>query len=136
MAVLALTALHLTWNSVDLTDHIKSATLALEAAALDSTAMGDSWVENTGGLKSGTLNIEVMDDFALSSIDATIWAAFLAGTAVPFIIRPTTSAVSTTNPNYTGSVLPNRYTLGGALGELAMKSLEYPVTGAVARATA
>lgn len=136
MTVLALLSLHLTFNSVDLTDHIKSATLTVEAAALDSTAMGDSWVENTLGLKSGTLNIEVLDDFALSSIDSTLWSAFNTGTLVPFIIRPTTSAVSTTNPNYTGNVLPIRFQIGGTLGEMAMKSLEYPTTGAVSRATA
>jgi hypothetical protein len=43
--------------------------------------------------------------------------------------------VTTTNPQYSGSVLPNQYALGGQLGQMASKSLTYPGSGALARAT-
>lgn len=133
MATLALPNEHVTINSVDLSDHVRQATLALEATALDSTAMGDSWSEQTGGLKSGTLTIEFLDDFAASEVDATLWPIF--GTVVTFIVRPDAGAVSATNPNYTGSVFIQQHAVGGSLNEMAMKSLTLPTSGAVSRAT-
>jgi hypothetical protein len=42
--------------------------------------------------------------------------------------------VGASNPKYTGSVLITQASIGGAVGELAMKSLTFPVTGAVTRA--
>ena len=133
MATLALTNEYLLFNSVDFSDHIKAATVAAEAAALDSTAMGDSWIENTGGLKSGTLTIEVLDDFAAGSIDATVWAAFNTGTAIAIAVKPVNTTIGTTNPEYQFNILPNQWNVGGSLGEMAKKSLTFPLTGAITR---
>lgn len=140
MAPTVLIAEYLLFNSVDFTDHIRGATIELEGAKVETTAMGTggatiSWETSLIGVRSGNLNIEVIDDFAASSIDATVWAAFLAGTAVPFELRPSSAAVSTSNPKLTGSILPIQYRMGGSLGELAVKSLTLPTTGAIARAT-
>lgn len=134
MAVFALINQHVTINSVNLSDHVKSATLSVEAEQLDSTAMGDSWRESTGGLKSGSLSIEFHDDYAASNVDATLWPLF--GTVVTFIVRPDAGAVSATNPNYSGSIFIGQHNTGGNLGELAGKSLTFPTSGTVTRATA
>jgi hypothetical protein len=133
MAVVVLTNMYLLFNSVDLSDHIKVAKLAAEMAQLDSTAMGDSWIENTGGLKSGTINIETLDDFASGSIDATVWSAFNTGTAIAVAVRPVNTTIAATNPEYQFNILPNQWNMGGSLGELAMKSLTFPITGAITR---
>lgn len=133
MAVLALINEYLLFNSVDLSDHIKSATITAEADQLDSTAMGDSWREFTGGLKAGTLTIEVMDDFADNSIDETLWSAFNTGTAVAVAVKPVNTTISASNPEYQFNVLPNQWNVGGTLGELAMKSITVPITGAITR---
>jgi hypothetical protein len=133
MSVLALLNEYVSLNSVDMSDHVKSATLALEAAQLDPTAMGDSWTKARGGLKSGTLSIEFLDDFDASEVDSTLWAIF--GTVVAFEVRPDAGTVSATNPKYTGEVLINAHSVGGSLGELAMKSLSLPTSGTVTRAT-
>ncbi len=136
MAPVVLTALYLNINSNDLTLNVRKAELPLEGAAVDATAMGgNGWNINLMGLKSGSLSIEVIDDFAAGLIDQILWNAFAAGVQVPFEIRPTNAAVGVNNPKVTGNILPNKYFIGGTLGELAMKSLEYPTTGAVARAT-
>jgi len=135
MAVFALTAEYLALNgSATLNDHVKAATLTIEAEALDSTAMGPGWKSNIGGLKSGTLAVTFNDDYAASNVDATLWP--LLGTVVTFEVRPTDAAVSATNPKYTGSVLIQQHALGGSVGELASKALSFPVSGAVTRATA
>jgi hypothetical protein len=134
MAVFALLNEFVEVNSVDLSDHVKSAVLALEADALDATTMGsDGWKEMVGGLKAGTLTIEFLDDYAASEVDATMWPLF--GTVTTFEVRPDAGAVGATNPKYTGSVLVVQHSLGGSVGELAAKSLTLPTSGAVARAT-
>lgn len=134
MAVVALLSEFVSINAVNLSDHVRAATLAVEASALDSTAMGDDWTEVTGGLKSGTLTIEFLDDFAASNVDATLWPTF--GTVVAFEVRIDDAAVSATNPKYTGSVFIQQHSVGGSLNEMAMKSLTLPTSGAVTRATA
>lgn len=136
MAAFALLAEQLTINSVDYTalSMVKSAQLTLDAAQLDPTAMGDSWTEVLGGLKSGSLAVTFNDDYAASSIDQLLFPLF--GTVVTFLLRPTTAAVGVTNPNYTGSIFIAQHTLGGAVGDLAAKSLTFPTSGAITRATA
>jgi hypothetical protein len=133
MAVFALTNQYVTFNAVDFSDHVKGCTIVAEADQLDSTTMGDSWREYTGGLKSGTANIEVLDDFAAGSIDATVWSAFNTGTAVAMASRPVNGAIAATNPEYQHNVLPNAWNVGGSLGELAAKNLSFPITGAITR---
>ena len=135
MAVLALTNAYLIFNAVDLSDHTRAVTLTAEADQLDSTAMGDAWREYTGGLKSGTLSAELLDDFASGSVDATIWGAFNTGTAVATAVRPVNGAIATTNPEYQQNILPKSWNMGGSLGEMAGKTLSFPLTGAVTRDT-
>lgn len=136
MAVFALTNEYLALNgsATNVNDHVKSAVLTVDVAQLDSTAMGDTWVEVIGGLKSGQLAITFNDDAAASNIDSILWP--LLGTVVTFEVRPTDSAVGTSNPKYTGSVLISQAAIGGGVGELAAKSLTFPTSGTVTRATA
>jgi hypothetical protein len=133
VAVFALINEYVSINSVNLSTRVKSATLSVEAAQLDSTTMGDSWNEVTGGLKSGELAIEFLDDFDASNVDATLWP--LLGTSVAFEVRPDAGAVSATNPKYTGSIFIAQHALGGSLGDLAALSVSFPTSGVVTRAT-
>jgi hypothetical protein len=133
MAVFSLTNEYLALNSTNLSDHVKSAVLTVDVAQLDATAMSDSWTDVIGGLKSGTLAITFNDDYATSSVDATLWP--LLGTVVTFEVRPDAGTVTTTNPKYTGSVLISQHAVGGAVGELAAKSLTFQTSGVVTRGT-
>lgn len=133
MAAAALVNEYVALNSSDLSNHVKSATLVVDVNTLDASAMGDAWTDNLGGMKSGTLSIELLDDYAASSIDSILWP--LLGTVVTFEVRPDGAAVGTSNPKYTGSVLINHHSVGGSIGELPMKSLSLPTTGVVTRAT-
>lgn len=135
MAVVALLNMHLTINSVDLSDHTRNVQLAMNATELSSEAMGDSWEETTGGLKAGTINFELLDDFASGSVDATLWSAFNTGTNVAVAVRPVNTTIGTTNPEYQFNVHPGQYQMGGALNTMAMKQLTWKITGAVTRDT-
>lgn len=133
MATFALTNMYNIFNTVDLSDHATASTTVAEADQLDSTAFGDAWREFTGGLKKGTYNITLLDDFAAGSVDATIWAAFNTGTAVAVATRPVNTTIAATNPEYQFNVLPNQWNIGGTLGEMAGKQLSFPITGAITR---
>lgn len=132
MSVFALTGQQLVLNGVDYSDHLKQVTLTVDAAQLDATDFASAgWVEVIGGLKSGTLALEFMDDVADNDVDEELWA--LLGTVVTFAQRPTTGAISTSNPEYQGSVLITSHALGGTVGDLAAKSLSFPTSGAIVR---
>ena len=132
MAIYALTGQVVTVNAVDYSDHLKSATLTVDAAQLDTTDVASAgWTEVIGGLKSGTLALEFMDDVANDDVDEELWT--LLGTVVAFTLKATTGSISTSNPEYQGSVLITGHSLGGAVGDLAMKSLSFPTSGAITR---
>lgn len=134
MAVFALTAEYVLINSVDLSAYGVKAMLTADAASLDTTNFGSGgWHAEIAGLKNATLDLEFNDDFAASQVDATLWAAF--GTVIPFELRPTNSGRSPTNPGFTGNVNVTKYNWGGQVGTLAKKTIQIPVTGAVARQT-
>ena len=133
MAVMALTAEYLSINAVAMSDHVKSAALAVDVDQLDSTAMGPGWKAAIGGLKAGTLTVTFNDDTATSQVDALLWP--LLGTVVAFELRLSDAAVGAGNPKYTGSILISQHNLGGAVGELAAKNLTFQTSGAVTRAT-
>lgn len=132
MAVFALTSTTATLNAVDYTDHLKSVSLTIDAAALDTTDFSSGgWVENIGGLKSGTVTFQFMDDVADNDVDEELFA--LLGTVVAFAMKPTSSAISASNPEYQCNVLVTGHSIGGDVGSLAGKSLTFPITGAVTR---
>jgi hypothetical protein len=135
VAAFMLTSVTTVLNSVDYTDHLKNAVVTLDAAQLDTTDFASAgWTEAIGGLKSGTLTLNWMDDIADNDVDEELFA--LLGTVVTFTCRASSTAVGPTSPEYRGSVLITGHTFGGDVGALAMKSLTFPITGAVTRAVA
>src|SRR5688572_1976331 len=104
MGLFALTSEFTSINSVDYSDHLKSSTLVVDAAQLDTTDFASGgWVEYIGGLKSGSLQLNFMDDVADDNVDEELWA--LLATVVAFAVRPTSAEVGPSNPSYSGSVL-------------------------------
>ncbi|HEX5404800.1 MAG TPA: hypothetical protein VFX16_21135 [Pseudonocardiaceae bacterium] len=136
MATMVLTSTAVTVNAVDYSDHVQKAELALEVDAQDTTNFASlGWKESQGGLKSGTLSITFLNDYAASAVDANLWALF--GTVTTFAVKPTSDDPSATNPEYSGSVLVDKYTpLTGAPGDMALAEVQWTLSGAVSRATA
>ena len=135
MAVFAITSEFTSLNGGDLSQYLRSSVLTVDVAELDTTDFASAgWTDMIGGLKSGSLAMTFNDDVAVSTIDSILWP--LLGTVVTFEVRPTSAVVGTSNPKWTGSVLVTQHTIGGGVGELAQKSLTFPTSGAVTRATA
>lgn len=134
MAKFVLTDASVVLNSVDLSDHVSSVTLEITSDEIVTTAMGDTFVSRTGGLKSGNLSIEFQQDFASSEVDATLFP--LLGSTTAFVVKPTSGSVSATNPSYSGNVLVNSHSpVANGVGELATMSVSFPTSGTITRAT-
>lgn len=136
MAKMVLTAASVTINGTDYSDRCSKAQLAVEVEEKDVTTFASSgWVEVLGGLKSGTLALTFKNDIADNDIDEDMWGVL--GTVVTFAVKLTQSAVGTSNPQYSGSVLAKSWTpLNGAVGDVAEVEVQWPTSGAVSRATA
>lgn len=107
----------LTLNAVDLSDHVKQITLNYKAELQDKTAMGDDGRARIAGLKDWDADIEFYQDYAASSVDATLFP-LVGATGITVVIKPTSGAVSATNPSYTGvGVLESYQPVGGTVGE-------------------
>lgn len=121
-------------NSVVLSGFVRGVTLNVSADELDDSAMGDTYRSRIGGLKSFSVSPEFNSDFAASAVDATIWP--LLGTTTTVKVRPTSSAIGATNPEYSGSVLVSQYNpFGNSVGDLATVSVQWPGAGTLSRAT-
>lgn len=137
MARIVLTDAYIKLNNVDLSDHIASVEIAQSFDSVETTAFGDSGRTRTGGLEDSSITLSFHQDFAAASVDATI--APLVGGTTAFEVRAvgTATAVSATNPKWTGTVLITEWSpLSGAIGELSTADVTWPVSGQVARGTA
>ena len=120
-------------NSVDLSDHVRSVEFNVEADEQDNTAMGNNGYSSTlTGLKSGTLTLEFNQDYAASSVYATIQPLFDDADGFPCAIRPTSGAISSTNPEwqFTGSLFTFPY-ISGSVGQTNVASVTIKIQGAV-----
>lgn len=113
-------------NGVDLSDHVVSVDLSYEAEMKDDTTMGDTTRSQVGSLLNWGLNITFKQDYAASKVDATLFPLVgLAANSVPIILRKSTAAVGTTNPQFAAyGAVQNYKPLGGAVGD----SHEAPVS--------
>lgn len=133
MPKMVLTAAYVSINAVTYHGNAKSIELTTEVEEKDVTTFASlGWKEVLGGLKSGSLSVTFLNDVTDNAIDETMWG--LQGTVVPFEVRATQSAVSASNPSYTGSVLiPGWTPISGSVGDVVEVDLDMPTSGAVTR---
>lgn len=136
MATKLLTDAYISINSSVLSAFATKIEVSAEVVELDTTTFGQTWTTVTGGLKKGTISIDFLNDYTVTTgLDGILWT--LLGTSVTFEIRPTSSAASTSNPKWTGSVLISKMpVISGNVGDLSKMSVQWPVNGTLTRATA
>ncbi|WP_010361280.1 phage tail tube protein [Streptomyces acidiscabies] len=135
MPKMVLLAQYLSINGNVLNDSTKKAEVSVEVEDKDVTTYASlGWKEVLGGLKSGELGCEFLQDFAATKLDSIMWP--LLGQVVPFEVRADQGAVSTSNPKYTGNVLIKSWNpIEGSVGDEATVGVSFPTSGAVTRAT-
>jgi hypothetical protein len=136
MAKFIVTATAVKIGSTNVSDSVASATLELTSADVDVTDFSSNgWTEVIGGLKSGTLSLDIHADNGVGAITTILNP--LLGTIATVTIAPNGTVGSSTNPIYTVPVLVNSFSpVAGAVGDLSTFSVSFPTSGSVSFATA
>ena len=125
----------ITVGTTNLSTSINSVTLDITADSIETTAFGSTYRTSIGGLKSGTVSLDFMQDFAAGSVDALLFP--LMGSTVAVKIAPTSGTVSATNPEYRFDCLVTQYQpYASSTGDLSTLSVSWPTTGEIVRGTA
>jgi hypothetical protein len=136
MARIVLTDVSVVINNVNLSDHVASVTIQQNHDAIETTAFGDSGRKRTGGLEDSSISLDFHNDNASASVDQTI-QPLLGGTASISIQPSGTATPTAANPRYTATVLLTEWSpLSGAVGDLSVASVTWPVSGTISYGTA
>jgi hypothetical protein len=134
MAKFVATDYKVTINGTDFSSSINSVDLSIESAEVETTAFGSTFTTRVGGLKSASITLDFMQDFAAGSVDAVLFP--LLNTLATVVLVPTSGTVTATNPSYTALCLVNSYQpFASAVGDLATLSVTWPTSGTVTRGT-
>jgi IMP cyclohydrolase len=136
MARIVLTNAFVTINAVNLSDHIASITLTTTDDVIETTAFGTSARTRVGGLADNSVAFEFHQDYAASSVEATInGSPSLVGTVTAVVVKPNGTTTAADNPAYSFNCLISEWTpLNGAVGELATASVTWPIDGNITKA--
>lgn len=136
MAIFVATDFSVSINgSTALASYLTQVELKTSANDITTTSFGSTWVTRVAGLKEGSLTLQFNQDYAASTVDATLWPYL--GTQATVVIKPTSSAVGSANPAYTAICLVTDLTpVSGQIGDLTTFSVTWPTSGTVTRATA
>ena len=135
MAKFVATDYSITINGTSFSASLAAATLDITSEEQDVTSFGSTFRSRIGGLKDASLSLDFHQDFAASSVDATLFP--LLGTQATVTIKPTSGTVTATNPSYAFNCLVTQYQpFASSVGDLATLSVSWPVSGAITRATA
>ncbi len=123
-------------NGADFSSAIAAVTFDTSAAEQEVTAFGDSFVQRIAGLKDASVSLDFHQDFGSAAVDQTLFP--LLGSNATVVVVPNGTAVSATNPSYSGVFLVTEYQpFASSVGDLATLSVTWPLAdGTVSRGTA
>lgn len=104
----------------DLTDQCKSVVITKSREALDQSSFGDTGRQFTGGLTNVTVTATLLMEYS-STPGTYVDLTSLVGTRCYVAVKPTSGAISTTNPEFqiTGAYLESLDVVNGSVGELS-----------------
>lgn len=120
MAKLVLKDCYIVINGVNLSDHIDAVTLDLVKDGVETTSFSGGGRERIAGLSDDTVELTFQSDYAPASVDSVLYPLFANEVEFTVEVRPTSSAVGTSNPKYTATCVLFEYApLDGKVGDLA-----------------
>ena len=133
MAKQVLTNTNITVGATDVSASVASVQIETSADEVETTAFGDTGKTRVGGLLDTTISLSMHNDY--SAIEGLVYP--LIGSTTTIVVKPNGTAVSTTNPSYTATVLVTGWSpVNGAVGELNTADVSWPVSGIVTKAVA
>ena len=124
-------ALLVTYAGTTLTDHVRSITINMSSEDVDVTAMNATSRAHAAGLRDDSIEIEFYQDFASSSVDATLSTYVGSSTGATLVVQSSGSTVTATNPKWTMTGSPFDYQpINAAVGEASTTTVRFlPVAG-------
>lgn len=132
-APVILTDAEVTINSVDMTSFTSQVSIDQSIDDVDVTTFGSGGArERIAGMGDGTFGISMFQSWETNEVNDTLDG--IVGTVVAVTVKPTSAAISTTNPEYQFNVLITEWTpMSANAGEVATVDASWPIDGAVVR---
>lgn len=130
-----------TSTAIDISAYVTRIRLQRQFDLHDDTRMGHTAHSRIAGIEDWTAELELLQDFQASGIDAThgldkTMAAIL-GVKALLIMRPVLAAKSSDNPEFSGPVMLESYSpLDGAVGDLLKLTVPFRSAGNLTRSVA
>ena len=125
-------------NSVDLSSSLRSMLFGEGVQQQEAAAHGDDWEWFEAGLRTGRLTASFWQDYTTGGVDDTLSGLLSDTDGFTVVIKPTSAAVSGTNPSFTMTMNLSDYVReDGEIGSRKLATAEF-VLGAdtgVVRAT-
>ncbi len=141
MARIVLTDANVLFATNDISQYITSVSLSTSYDVIDTTGISTTGAARTrvAGLADNSITIEFNQDFADNAleelINGTNTTNGTVGLVVAMQVKPTSGAVSASNPKYNFNALISEWQpLSGAVGELATASVTWPISGPITKA--
>lgn len=121
MAKFLNTDIYVEINGVDLSDHSFGVTAGQAREQIDVSGFNSTGAkEFLAGSREDTATISFLQDFASAKVHQTLSPLFQNSTTFGFSVRPTSAAVSATNPRFWGTA--SLYTYTGLDGQINNRS--------------
>jgi hypothetical protein len=115
--------------------HVRAVTLNYSANLLDITEMGNGTMVNLAGILEWSMDVTVLQDYAAANVDAILFP-YVGAAAFYIQLKPTSGAVSTSNPEYYGLAVLGEYNpVDGSHGDAQEISVSFSCAGALTRRT-
>lgn len=113
-------------NAVDLSDHVSSVTIESTRPEVPVTSMGDDFAVFIAGIGDASVTVAFFQDFAAAEVDATLWPLSTTDTPFTVAVRPTSGAISTTNPEFQMTALMFGYSpIAGDVGSASTTEVTF-----------
>ena len=131
MAKLVLTNANITIGATDVSSSVASVQIETAVDEVETTAFGPgNGKTRVGGLLDTTLSLSMHNDY--SAIEGLVYP--LIGSTTTVVVKPNGTAVSSTNPSYSMTILVTGWSaVNGAVGELNTVDVSWPVSGTVTK---
>jgi hypothetical protein len=113
-------------NSVDLSASVRGLTFKQGNRMEPASAMGDNYEGFEKSLQTATLVIQFWQDFTTGGVDETLRALLSDADGFTVVLKPTSAAVSATNPSYTMTMnLADYDEIAGEIGDRLVAAAEF-----------